>query len=285
MTRYEELCAHYGMTPTRNNKGVAHENGSVESSHGHLKVALDQALIARGSREFDTLDAFRRFVDDVVARRNARKKKQVELERAALRELPKRRTAEYEDTTVFVTGSGGFTLKKVFYTVPSRVIGNTLRVHLYDDRLECFLGSSLVATLPRGRRKGDQRDYVIDYRHVIHSLKGKPNALLNLVYRDELFPRQAFRRAWDALTAAETPNQACRVMVGLLALAHECACEAELAQVLGAELDAGRLPDLAALKRRFTSRRGAGAIPQIAVELPPLSDYDAFGSTRKGEAA
>lgn len=29
--RYEELCGHYRMTPTRNNKGVAHENGSIET--------------------------------------------------------------------------------------------------------------------------------------------------------------------------------------------------------------------------------------------------------------
>ena len=33
--RYEDLCAFYGMVPTRNNKGVSHENGSVESAHGH----------------------------------------------------------------------------------------------------------------------------------------------------------------------------------------------------------------------------------------------------------
>jgi hypothetical protein len=38
--RYEKLCAHYGMTPSRNNRGVAHENGSIESAHGHLKNAL-----------------------------------------------------------------------------------------------------------------------------------------------------------------------------------------------------------------------------------------------------
>ncbi len=37
--RYDELCAHCRMTPTRNNKGVAHENGSIESFHGHLKNA------------------------------------------------------------------------------------------------------------------------------------------------------------------------------------------------------------------------------------------------------
>jgi len=26
-TRYDALCQHYGMTPTRNNRGIAHENG------------------------------------------------------------------------------------------------------------------------------------------------------------------------------------------------------------------------------------------------------------------
>jgi len=38
--RYEALCAHYGMTPTRNNKGVSHENGSIESAHGHIKAGV-----------------------------------------------------------------------------------------------------------------------------------------------------------------------------------------------------------------------------------------------------
>ena len=53
--RYEELCAHYGMTPSRNNRGVAHENGAIESSHGHLKKALGDELLLRGSREFADL--------------------------------------------------------------------------------------------------------------------------------------------------------------------------------------------------------------------------------------
>ena len=70
--RYEALCAHYGMEPTRNNRGVAHENGSIESPHGHLKQAIEDALLLRGSRDFDTLDAYRRFVDEIVGRRNAR---------------------------------------------------------------------------------------------------------------------------------------------------------------------------------------------------------------------
>ena len=52
--RYEALCAHYGMEPTRNNRGVAHENGSIESPHGHLKQAIEDALLLRGSRDFAT---------------------------------------------------------------------------------------------------------------------------------------------------------------------------------------------------------------------------------------
>jgi hypothetical protein len=37
------------MMPSRNNRGVAHENGSIESSHGHLKSALGDELLLRGS--------------------------------------------------------------------------------------------------------------------------------------------------------------------------------------------------------------------------------------------
>jgi hypothetical protein len=138
--RYQGLMRHYDMIPTRNNLGVAHENGSIESSHGHLKKTLEDALLLRGSRDFDDLDAYRRFVDEIVGRRNANNRKRIELERPTLAALPKRRKADYEEKIVTVTSSGGFILRRVFYTAPSRLIGHRLRVHLYDDRLECFLG-------------------------------------------------------------------------------------------------------------------------------------------------
>jgi transposase InsO family protein len=81
--RYEELCTHYGMTPSRNNRGVAHENGSIESAHGHLKNVLRDELLLRGSCDFEDLAAYRRFIDEVVGRRNARNRKRIEIERAA----------------------------------------------------------------------------------------------------------------------------------------------------------------------------------------------------------
>src|SRR5215472_2263446 len=132
--RYEELCAHYGMTPTRNNPGLAHENGAIESAHGHLKQAVADALLLRGSREFDTLEAYRRFLDELVGRRNARNRKRLDLERPSLQPLPEWRTTDYEEASVTVTKTSGFILKKVFYSVPSRLIGHRLRVRLYGPR-------------------------------------------------------------------------------------------------------------------------------------------------------
>src|SRR3954462_10592207 len=270
--RYDALCAHYGMTPTRNNTGVAHENGTIESPHGHLKKALEDALLLRGSRDFTDLPGYRRFMDELVGRRNARQGKRIDLERAALKALPERRTGDFEDALVTVTSSGGFTLRKVFYTVPSRLIGHRLRVHLFDDRLDCFLGGTRVLTLARGRPRGNGRHgHVVDYRHVIHALRCKPMALLNLVYRDQLFPRRAYDRAFEALLAAGNDRQACVIAVGLLSLAHERGCEAELAEALDADLQAGRLPDLPALHERF--QRSETAVSDVVVDLVPLSVY------------
>jgi hypothetical protein len=282
--RYDALCAHYGMEPTRNNRGVAHENGSVESSHGHIKAAVLDALLMRGSRDFDDLPAYRRFIDEIVSRHNARRAKAIEAERATLRSLPGRRTGDYEETLVTVTTSGGFLLKKVFYTVPSRLIGHKVRARLYDDRLELFIGATPILTLRRGRpTAAGKHGHVADYRHVIHALRRKPMALMGLVYRDQLFPRDAYRHTFDRLIEQLPERAACRLMVDLLALAHDRGCEAELAAVLAADLAANRLPDMTSLSARFSP--DPAALPTVVVHLTPLAAYEALLNNGLGEAA
>jgi hypothetical protein len=283
--RYAALMDHYGMTATRNNPGVAHENGSVESAHGHLKQTLEDTLLLRGSRDFADLDAYRAFVDIVVGRRNANLAKPIALEKAVLSVLPRSRTTDFEEKVIPVTSSGGFSLRRVFYTVPSRLIGHRLRVRIFDDRLECFLGVTPVARLRRGRPTTDSQDaHVVDYRHIIHALRRKPMALANLVYRDQLFPRLAYRRAFEALQEQGDLRRACKITVELLALAHERACEAELAEAIDAELEARRLPDLAALRERF--RPTTAAVPHVVVNLEPLGAYDELAAvTNVGAAA
>lgn len=282
--RYDALCRHYGMEPTRNNRGVAHENGSIEGAHGHLKRAIHDALLLRGSADFADLAAYRRFIDEVVSRRNARHAKAIAAERAMLQPLPARRASDYEETFAFVTSSGGFTLRKVFYTVPSRLIGHRLRVKLYDDRLELSIGATALLTLERGRPgPNGKHGHVVDYRHVIHALRRKPMALQNLVYRDQLFPREAYRRMYERLQERLTARQACRMTVDLLSLAHDRGCEAELACVLEENLAAGVLPDPAALRARFAP--DPARLPHVVVQLAPLSAYETLATAGVGEAA
>ncbi len=274
--RYEVLCADYGMEPTRNNRGIAHENGSIESRHGHLKARLEQALLLRGSSDFETVEAWRRFIAQVVGRHNAQRREQVALERADLQPLPERRSCDYDAARVRVTSSSGFVFRKVFYTVPSRLIGFELNLRAYDDRLELFLGNTRIDTLPRGRTPDHKRGthgHVVNYHHVIHSLRTKPGAVANLTYRDALFPRTEYRRTWEALSAAWPLRKASQAIVDLLWIAHEHACEAELAVALDQILKAGGLPDLDDLHVRFAQKTEADH-PDVPIHIPTIAVYD-----------
>jgi transposase InsO family protein len=282
--RYEALCAHYNMASSRNNRGVAHENGAIESPHGHLKKAIGDALLLRGSADFTNLEAYRSFIDEIISRKNARNAKRIDAERAVLQDLPRSRTCDYEETHIYVTSSGGFTLRKVFYTVASRLIGHRLRVRIYDDRLELFIGGTCLTTLARGRAGAHgKHGHVVDYRHIIHALRRKPMALLNLVYRDQLFPREAYRRTFERLRERLSDRMACKLTVELLSLAHERACEAELAVLLGELLNTDQLPDLGALRLHFGP--DLTRLPQVHVQLGSLAAYEALVETCEGVAA
>ncbi len=157
--------------------------------------------------------------------------------------------------------------------MPSRLIGHRLRVRVYDDHLELFIGGTALMTLTRGRAAtSGKHAHVVDYRHVIHALRRKPMALLNLVYRDQLFPRDAYRHTFERLLEKLPEKSASRLMVDLLALAHDRGCEADLATILAGDLTANQLPDLAALRERFAP--DPADLPEIAVHLAPLSDYE-----------
>ena len=274
--RYNDFCAHYGMLASRNNPGEAHENGAVEAHNNHLKTALDQGLILRGSRDFATLADWRRFVDELVARRNRRREAAVCTEMAVLRPLPARRTTDFTEVVARVTRTGGFLVHTVFYSAPSQLIGKRLRVHVYDDRIEAFLGATRVVTHPRqrGRRDG-VRVHCVNYRHVIHALRRKPQALAGSVYRDGLFPRSEYSEAWTALSAALPRKDACRRMVDLLWLAHDEGCEAELAALIADTLCHGSLPEAHALKQRLEPRR-RDLPDDTPVALTDLASFDAL---------
>ena len=230
----------------------------------------------RGSRDFADVADWRRFVDQLVARRNRRREDAVRVEARALGPLPARRATDFTEIVARVTRTGGFMVHNIFYSAPSRLIGQRLRVHVYDDRIEAWLGATHVLSHPRLRGRGDGvRCSRVDYRHVIHALRRKPQALAGSVYRDGLFPRSEYAAAWAALSETLPRRDACRRMVDLLWLAHDEACEAELAALIDEDLAAGRLPDARDLKMRLEPRRRS--LPaDVPVALTELASFDAL---------
>jgi hypothetical protein len=126
---------------------------------------------------------------------------------------------------------GGFVVKQVFYSAPAaafaaaafkqdrsswrrsigRLVGHRLRVHLYDDRVEAWLGATHVVTHPRRRSRRDgKRVHVVEYRHVLPALRRKPQAFADSVYRDGLFPAPAYAEAWRRLSNALPRKEACK---------------------------------------------------------------------------
>ncbi len=284
--RYEALCGHYGMTPTRNNPGIAHENGSIEGPHGHLKRAIEDALLLRGSRDFDDLAAYRRFVDEIVGRRNARNAKRIDIERAELQQLPDRRTADYEEVTVRVTSSGGFTLRKVFYTVPSRLIGHRLRVRLFDDRLDIFLGGTQLMTLPRGRASAIRQARPgrrLPPRHPFAAPQADGAAQPGLS-RPALPARGLsanLRRAHGSGCRSGRPAASWSIFSPWRTSA---AARANWPSSWTPPCRRSRLPDMAALRERFAP--DPARLPNVVVRLAPLSAYEALiGASLTGDAA
>jgi hypothetical protein len=270
--RYADLCSHYGLRATRCNPGQSNENGSIEARNNSLKNALDQALRLRGSRSFDVRGDYETFVATIVQRMNTRATKLLVTERAMLKPLPVRRTAEFEEIPARVSKYAIFTLKGVLYSVPSQLIGHRLMVRQYAQHVEGWLGGLCVVSLPRARPAQGQRvGRSIDYRHLVGALKRKPGAFARWVLRDAAFPRAVYRQTWERLIAQRPEREACKTMVGLLVLAAD-GHEAQLAQELEQLIELNQLPDLAALTELLKPPKGD--VPQVVVTLPTLAAYD-----------
>jgi hypothetical protein len=193
---------------------------------------------------------------------------------AALRALPSRRTTDFTEIVARVTRTGGFMVHGVFYGAPARLIGHRLRVHVHDDRIEAWLGATKVVSHPRRRtRDGGKRVHQVDYRHVIHALRRKPQALARSIYRDSLFPRPEYAAAWASLSQTLPEKEACRRMVALLALAHDEGCEAELAALMAEDFARSRTPDPLDLRRRLEPRDRDLPL-DVPVILTALASFD-----------
>ena len=266
---YEALCRHYSMKPTVNNLGISHENGAVENAHGSLKHRIEQAIKVRGSADFPTLKAYRTFLDQIVYKLNRSCQGRLAEEQRQLQALPRYRFMYFSALTVKVTTSSTISVKRGLYSVPSRLIGEHIRVHLYHDRLECFVGQTAVITLPRVYPKTPEgRARRIDYRHVIHALAAKPQAFRFSQLRDDLLPTPQYHQLWQLAQQQFNPQQACKWMVSVLRFAYDYDCESQLVAEL---LQKSPLPELNALQKRFIPDH---AQPDIPPRQHAVDEYD-----------
>lgn len=221
-SEYLELCTHYDLTPVTINVGCPHEHGDVESHNRHLKRRLQQHLILRGSRDFDSLEQYDDFVQGILRWANAKRQKRVSEERACLRPLPLGRLADYREFEPVVSSQSLIRVKKHAYSVPSRLIGHTLRVELYEAHLKVYLGREYLFNLPRLR--GD-RGALVDFRHVIAPLLRKPGAFINYRHREALYPSPVFRAAHDRLVLDHGERPGVIEYLQVLKLAAEVSVE------------------------------------------------------------
>lgn len=266
--RFKALLDHYGMRSSRIRPGEAHENGVAEQRHYRTKRAIAEALVIRGSSDFDDPGAYLTFARGVVERSHNRKiTGSLAVERPRLRPLPAHAVPSY---TVFHPKVRRWSTIRVgarTYSVPSRLIGHEVEARQHPDVVEVLYRGRLVETMPRVRAEGGAR---IDYRHVIWSLVRKPGAFARYRYREELFPTLAFRCAYDALCA----RRGDRADVEYVRILHLAAStlEADVERALVVLLDAGAPFDYAAVKA--LAKPDQATVPQLAIPAVDLATYD-----------
>lgn len=278
---YTKLCEHYGMQPTRNNLGQSHENGVVECANGSLKQRLSQQLKLRGHADFDSVDAYQSLIDKVVDKLNRRTRSRFDEEQPSLQPLPEDDMADYQALSVKVTRSSTIEVKRVVYTVPSRLIGERVQVRVHHDQLALYVGQQRALTLPRAYPKpGEQRGRSVNYQHVIRSLASKPQAFRYSQLRDDLLPDDNYRELWSLADQHLEPREACKWIVTVLRLAFEYDDEQALGRDLLAPARAGRFPSIKDIQARYI--KGQTLTSTMTTTQHSLASYDELLSSIKG---
>jgi transposase len=266
---YIRFNSHFGMKPRTIGVGKSNQNGDVEASNGVLKRRIKQHLILRGSSDFEDVATYENWLQDIARKANKLRTEKTAQEVRVMRELTVGRVREFKVLKVTVSRESTIRIMRNTYSVASRLIGETLKIHVFDDRLDVFYGGKCQFSLERllGRNK-----HRINYRHIIWSMVQKPGAFSRFRYRQEMFPGTVFRRAYDVL--CEDLGEGYEADVNYLRILHLAASvsETDTEVALDLFLAAGRVP-LADLVKDLVSPREP-EVPQMAPLQPDLAQYD-----------
>jgi hypothetical protein len=266
---YLALCDHLKIQPRTIAIACPDQNGDIEAMHYHLKRRLKQKMLLRGSRDFESEEAYAAFVAGLCRELNRKRGAKVVEEIKLLRPLPAGRFPDTLQLTVPVSTFSTVRVKKCAYSVPARLIGTEVQAYVSEKAVVIRHLGEEVARHARVAGKRHQ----INYRHVIKSLVRKPGAFARCQYQEDLFPQPVFRQAYERLKHHNEPH-ADRDYVTLLDLAYDRG-EESVADALGALLREGLTPLPDAVKTRL-----AEPLPPPPTALAPftpnLGVYDAL---------
>jgi hypothetical protein len=268
--RYQGLMNHYGLAKEKIQPRRANENGDVESSHRHIKQAIEQALLLRGSNDFINIDDYLKFAQQEVDFRNAGRSQRLAEERVVMQPLNVRRLDSFTRLEVRVNRGSLIRVQNNAYSVHSRLIGEKVQVRIFADQIEVWYAQAKIETLPRLRGRGKHQ---INYRHVIDWLVRKPGAFADYRYRDDLFPTSRFRMAFDAFNADHTPRVAIRMYLEILQLAAR-ESETGVDEALRRWLDRDLPLTVELLRQDMLSASGLPSPREVQIDAVDLSSFD-----------
>jgi len=193
--RFKRLLKHFGLTGRRVNIGCAHENGTIEKLHDHFRVRLEQALMLRGSRRFDSVRAYEDFIREQLRKANANRTRKLTEERRHLEALPASRYPEFESESHRIGPGGTVRIKRKTYSLPSRLKGEFLNCRIYTEHIDLYLGTTRVHRLKRVHGS----DSGIQWGDLVSWLVRKPGAFAHYRHRESMFPTAAYRQVHAAL--------------------------------------------------------------------------------------
>jgi hypothetical protein len=270
---YLQLMAHYGLEARTIHLGSPNENGDVESSNGGLKRSVEQHLLLRGSRDFENIPIYESFLFGIMDKRNAGRQPRLAEELAVMKPLSVKPWPQMRELNVRVGNNGILRVGSNGYSVPSGLKGKRVTVRVYEWQIEVWYANQQIETLPR---VPGANHYRINYRHVIDSLLRKPGGFRNYRHREDLFPQEVFRQAWEALNQRLPPRQADLIYLRILKQAA-AGLETDVAQALTLLLEQHQSQNPWDEKTIAELTQAAAipvAIPRLVAQLVNLSIYD-----------
>lgn len=270
---YVSMLEHFGIKPRTIEVGKKEQNGDVEASNGAVKRRVAQRLLVRGSRDFESIEVYEQWLaDDPVTRANLGRRARLELELAVMPVVRVERLPEFKEYDPRVSSGSTIRIECNTYSVPSRMIGQVVRVRVYERRLEIYIAQQKQLEIVR---LAGRNGHAINYRHVIWSLVQKPGAFARHRYREDFFPTLEFRRTYDAIVADAPSTAGDLAYLRILVLAAATG-EAEVQSALELLLEARRVPDAESVKQLLGVQRETTSPPPLDVLVAELDSYDAL---------